>query len=93
MNGPHGEETFFNKEMYKYDLINNFRAAWYTTAYYTADRLILNTKQQLDMSNYSYVSTSNDAYYQKYEKNGVFSSVSDEKLFDKVVNDLFRNCA
>ena len=77
--------------MYKYDLINNFRAAGYTTAYYTADRLILNTKQQLDMSNYSYVSTSNDAYYQKYEKNGVFSSVSDEKLFDKVVNDLFRD--
>ena len=91
VNGPHGEETFFNKEMYKYDLINNFRAAGYTTAYYTADRLILNTKQQLDMSNYSYVSTSNDAYYQKYEKNGVFSSVSDEKLFDKVVNDLFRD--
>ena len=91
INGPHGEEAYFNKELYRADLINAFSNAGYRTAYYSPANLVLNKKQQLEVSNYSYLSSAQDHYYDSFEKNGVFSSVTDEQMFDRIVNDLKDN--
>jgi len=50
--------------------------------------LVLNKKRQLEVSNYSYISSVNDSYYDGMEKTGVFSSVYDEKMFDKIISDI-----
>lgn len=88
INGPHGGSTFFNKSLYTNDLINKFFAAGYETRYYTPASPVLNKKQQLEMSNYSSISTVNDTYYNGKEKKGVFNSVTDEEMFNKIINDL-----
>lgn len=91
INSSHGEETFFNNTFYKYDLINSFKGEGYVTAYYTPASPVLNKKKQLDVSDYSYISTVNDDYYANSEKKGVFNSVSDEEMFSKIFKDLQDN--
>lgn len=88
INGPHGENTFYNKNLYTHDLISRFASAGYETRYYTPASPVLNKKQQLEMSNYSNISTVNDAYYKGKEKKGVFNSVTDEEMFNKIIDDL-----
>ena len=87
VNGPHGEDSFFNKDLYTNDLVNRFRNEGYTVAYYTPANLVLNKKQQLEVSNYSYISSVDDLYYKGMDKTGVFGSVFDEKMFDKIIKD------
>lgn len=88
INGPHGEDTFFNKNLYHNDFINEFSKNGYITAYYTPAPLVLNKGKQLDVSNYSYMSTGEDKYYDQKDKSGVFGSVSDEEMFNKIIHDL-----
>ena len=88
VNGPNGEDAYYNKELYTNDLVNKFRQEGYTVAYYTPANLVLNKKRQLEVSNYSYISSVNDSYYDGMEKTGVFSSVYDEKMFDKIISDI-----
>lgn len=91
VNGPNGEKTFFNINLYSHDVINKFKTEGYDTAYYTPASLVLNKKQQLEISRYSYISSVTDHFYDQKEKNGVFSSVSDEEMFNKIIYDLKLN--
>lgn len=88
INGPHGDDTFFNKNLYKYDVVNQFKANGYKTAYFSPAPLILGKDKQLKMSNYDYISFSSDPFYDNSKKNGVFYSANDEELFAKIFHDL-----
>lgn len=88
INSAHGEDTFFNRAFYENDLVNSFKSEGYITAYYTPASPVLNKKKQLEVSNYTYISTVQDRFYDGKEKKGVFNSVSDEDMFNKIFYDL-----
>lgn len=91
INGAHGEDTYFNKIFYRNDLINEFKNNGYITAYYTPANLVFNKNRQLNMSNYSYISSVSDDYYTGKDKKGVFGSVSDGEMYNKIMVDLKKN--
>ena len=82
------ENTPYNRELYQYDLINEFKKNGYKTAYFSPAPLILGKDKQLKMSAYNYVSFNSDEFYNNSKKNGVFFSANDEELFAKIVHDL-----
>ncbi len=88
INGAHGEESFFNRTFYENDMVNSFKSEGYITAYYTPASPVLNKQKQLEVSDYTYISTVHDRYYDDKEKKGVFNSASDEDMFNKILYDL-----
>lgn len=80
--------SYTNRMFYKYDLINKFHQNGYLTSYYSPARFVLGKDDQLSVSDYDILSSSDDFYYNNYEKNGIFNSVSDGDLFDKIIADL-----
>lgn len=81
-------KTTLNRELYQYDLINKFKEQGYRTAYFSPAPLILGKEQQLQMSQYDYISYGSDPFYDSSKKNGVFNSANDEELFSKIINDV-----
>ena len=77
------KETPFSKIFYQYDLINTFKNNGYETAYFSPATMVLGKDKQLSMSQYEYLSFNTDEFYQDCTKNGVFNSVSDEKIKKK----------
>lgn len=88
VNGPYGDVTFVNKNLYKYDLINQFKANGYKTAYFSPAPLILGKDRQLKISDFDYISFNSDPFYNNSKKNGVFYSANDEELFGKILHDV-----
>ena len=80
--------TPYNRELYQYDLINEFKKNGYKTAYFSPAPQILDKDKQLKVSNYNYISFNNDSFYNNSKKDGVFFSANDEELFAKIVHDL-----
>lgn len=86
--GDHKEDPMTNKLFYQHDLINKFTNAGYITAYYSPASLVINKNKQLEVSNYSYISSGDDEYYKNITRRGVFNSVSDDDLYSKILHDL-----
>ena len=82
------ENTPYNRELYQYDLINEFKKNGYKTAYFSPASQILGKDKQLKMSDYDYISFNSDEFYNNSKKDGVFFSANDEELFAKIVHDL-----
>lgn len=88
ISGPNSKKTYTNDLFYKNDLINKFHQNGYLTSYYSPATFVLGKKNQLLLSNYDYLSSADDNYYDEIIKPGVFGSVSDEEMFNKIVKDL-----
>lgn len=86
--GDHKEDPMTNKVFYQHDLINKFSDAGYVTAYYSPASLVINKNKQLEVSDYSYISSGDDEYYKDITNRGVFNSVSDGDLYSKILLDL-----
>lgn len=86
--GDHKEDPMTNKVFYQHDLINKFSDAGYVTAYYSPASLVINKNKQLEVSDYSYISSGDDEYYNGITDRGVFNSVSDDDLYNKILLDL-----
>lgn len=82
--------SYTNNVFYDNDLIDKFHANGYVTSYYSPAKFVLGKDEQLKMSQYDYLSSSNDKYYDKFAKPGVFDSVSDGDMFNKIIEDLKR---
>ena len=85
--GPNIQNTYTNRLFYQKDLINKFHENGYLTFYYSPASVVLE-KEQLLISKYDYINDANDEYYKNIVKPGVFNSVSDGDMFDKIVYDL-----
>lgn len=79
--------TAYNKELYQYDLIKIFKENGYFTSYYSPASVLLE-EEQIKQSPYDEVVFANDPFYNAYQKDGAFDSVSDDKMFDKIISDL-----
>jgi len=86
--GDHKEDPMTNKLFYQHDLINKFSNAGYITAYYSPASLVINKNKQLEVSDYSYISSGDDKYYKDITNRGVFNSVSDDDMYSKILHDL-----
>lgn len=86
--GSRSKESYVSMSYYQKDMINAFHKYGYRTAYYSPAKFILGKDKQLAISNYDYLSSSDDAAYNNSQRLGVFGSVSDEDMFNKIINDL-----
>ena len=88
VSGRSMKDVLLNESFYFNDVVNKFHKNGYVTSYYSPAKFVLAKDKQLVLSEYDVLSSSNDKYYDDFDKPGVFGSVSDENMFDKIIFDL-----
>ena len=88
--GKNMGDTLLNEDLYLHDVIDKFHKNGYLTSYYSPAKFVIDKDKQLVLSDYDVLSSSDDQYYDNFDKPGVFGSVSDENMFDKIIFDLKR---
>ena len=88
VSGKDMNNILLNESYYLNDVVNKFHKNGYVTSYYSPAKFVIDKDKQLVLSDYDVLSSSNDPYYDGFDKPGVFGSVSDENMFDKIISDL-----
>lgn len=88
ISGKDMKDVLLNDDFYFNDVVNKFHENGYLTSYYSPAEFVIDKDKQLVLSEYDVLSSSNDQYYDGFTKSGVFGSVSDENMFDKIIFDL-----